>query len=360
MIRVMQPYLPRMEAYTGYLDGAWERAWLTNDGPLVRRLESRLAEHWGVPHVVLVANGTLALELAARALDINGPVLTTPFSFLATPMAIQRAGLECRYADIERTYFNLDPELAQAQLATRAYGAVVPVHVYGNPVDPVLDDAARRAGARLLFDASHCAAAWHDGTALVARGDASAVSLHATKVLHAVEGGAVVTHDSEVCERVAALRNFGQGQGGEVIRNGTNAKMSEVHAAMGLAVLDDFDEIVDRRRNIAQRYERSLPSEIHMSWYGDAHPAAYQPIVLPDEVSVARVQEELNAKGVETRRYFHPSLDTVEVLTHPGEHSGAANSAELSSRILCLPFHTGLDDEDVDRISDAVVRALHG
>lgn len=358
MIRVMRPYLPPFEDYTAYLEGVYERVWLTNDGPLVRELERRLAVHWGVPHVVLVANGTLALELAARALDIEGPVLTTPFSYLATPMALGRAGLAYAYADIEREHLNLDPAAVRTALAEGAFGGVVPVHVYGNPVDAAVDQAARAAGAKLLFDASHCAAAWSGGEALVARGDASAVSLHATKLLHAVEGGAVVTHDRAVRDRVAALRNFGQDDNGAVLHSGGNAKMSEVHAAMGLAVLDHFDAIVAHRRRLAARYAERLPADIQILWATDAHPAAYQPILLPTEAAVERVQSALGAAGFETRRYFWPALGRIRVLEAPMAADGLANADYLAARVLCLPLHTELEEAHVTRITDIVCTRL--
>lgn len=360
MIRVMRPYLPPFEAYAAYLEGVYERAWLTNDGPLVREFEARLAAHWGVPHVVAVANGTLALELAARALDIEGPVLTTPFSYLATPMALKRAGLEYAYADIERERLNLDSGAVRAALAEGGYGAVVPVHVYGNPVDRAVDEAARSAGARLLFDASHCAAAWRDGKPLVARGDASAVSLHATKLLHAVEGGAVVTHDRAVADRVAALRNFGQDGDGRVVCAGGNAKMSEVHAAMGLAVLDAFDDIVARRRALAARYAEQLPTPVQIDWATDAHPAAYQSVLLPDEAAVKRVTAALRARDVETRRYFWPSLNKIPPLDASCTAGELTNASEMATRVLCLPLHSELDDAQVNMIAGQVATSVAG
>lgn len=358
MIRVMQPYLPPFEAYQAYLEGVYERAWLTNDGPLVRELESRLAEHWDVSHVVLVANGTLALELAARALAVEGPALTTPFSYLATPMALQRAGLDYAYADIEQDRFNLDPKAVTAALQQRAYDLIVPVHVYGNPVDRGIEDAARAYGSKVLFDASHCAAAWCDGEALVARGDASAISLHATKLLHAVEGGAVVTHDPDVAARVAALRNFGQGADGNVVCAGGNAKMSEVHAAMGLAVLDRFDEIVAIRRALAARYTACLPRGIQSDWYLDSHPAAYQPVILPNEPTVEHVQAALRERQIESRRYFWPCLATVEAIATPAAVGSLDVALDLARRVLCLPLHGGIDEAAADSIAAIVHTSL--
>jgi dTDP-4-amino-4,6-dideoxygalactose transaminase len=273
-------------------------------------------------------------------------------------MALERAGVRYRFGDIERSRLNLDPEVVRRTMDDGSLGAIAPVHVYGNPADPSIDEMAGRAGIPLLFDASHAAAAWSGGCALVGRGDASALSLHATKLLHAVEGGAVVVQERAVRDRVAALRGFGQDEQGRVVCVGGNAKMSEVHAAMGLAVLDHVDDIVAIRRALAIRYASRLPQAVQLEWWTDAHPAAYQPVVMPSETAVVRLQTALRERGVETRRYFSPSLDSLGGLSPLDPVGSLANSRNLAARVLCLPLHASLDEAAVDDISACVLECL--
>jgi dTDP-4-amino-4,6-dideoxygalactose transaminase len=240
MIPVTRPYLPSRERLDKYIDRIYESAWLTNRGPLLQELESRLSEFLDVQHVILVANGSLALQLAYKALELTGEVITTPFTFLATSSTLVWEGLTPVFADISPESLNLDPKKIEA-LISKKTSAIVPVHVYGNPCDvEAIQSLADKHGLKVIYDAAHAFGVRFKGRSILKYGDVSILSFHATKIFHTIEGGAVVTNDPKIAERLRQLINFGLSGPETIERAGTNAKMNEFEAAMGMAVLDEM------------------------------------------------------------------------------------------------------------------------
>lgn len=358
-ITVTRPTLPPFEEFVGLLRGIWTRNHLTNAGPLVVELERQLTECLGVKHCLFVSNGTIALQLAFRALELRGEVITTPFSYVATTSSLAWEGCTPVFADVEPETLTLSAASAEAQVNART-SALVATHVYGNPCDiEGLGDLARRRGLRVVYDAAHAFGARYDGRALAAYGDVATLSFHATKLFHTVEGGAVVTDDDEIARRVAYLRNFGH-DGYEAFQGiGINGKNSELHAAMGLCLLPRVPEIIADRRAISARYDTLLltrPEIVRPRIRpGTAYNHSYYPILLPDDRAVRAVKAHLEANGVLARRYFYPSLSGALPYVAPGVVPVARSAAE---RVLCLPLFTGMLPTQVELVARLVSDAL--
>jgi len=358
-ITVTRPTLPPFDEYVALLQGIWTRNHLTNAGPLVVELEQRLAEHLGVKHCLFVSNGTIALQLAFRALELAGEVITTPFSYVATTSSIAWEGCTPVFADVEPGTLTLSAERAAAAVTSRT-SAIVATHVYGNPCDvDALSDLARRRGLRLVYDAAHAFGTSYRGRPLSAYGDVATLSFHATKLFHTVEGGAVVTDDDEIARRVAYLRNFGH-DGYERFQGiGINGKNSELHAAMGLCLLPRVPAIVAERRTLSLRYDAALAGRRDVARpeirAGTAYNYAYYPVLLPHDAAVRAAQRHLESNGVLSRRYFYPSLSGALPYVAPGDVPVARDAAE---RVLCLPLFTGLAVDQVDRISALLAESL--
>ncbi|HWE47675.1 MAG TPA: DegT/DnrJ/EryC1/StrS family aminotransferase [Caulobacteraceae bacterium] len=355
-IPVTRPYLPSFERYRKYLEGVYERAWLTNNGPLVQELTTRLEDRLRVKNLLLVANGTLALQIAFRALDVTGMAVTSPFTFIATTSALHWEGIKPRFADIDRGSLDLDPEAAERAI-TPEVGAIVPVHVYGAPCEvEAFDAVARRHRLKVIYDAAHAFAVDYAGGSLLNHGDAATLSLHATKLFHTGEGGAIVFKNRDVFERAGRMINFGiDVSDGAIVDPGINAKLSELQAAMGLAMLDDLDAILERRRAICGLYLERLDGAVQIQTWPDAatRNGAYAPILLKDEAQCLRLKAQLEAEGVEPRRYFHPPLARVPLYDH-GAKTPIADDA--SRRVLCLPVFHDLKDADILSICETVRR----
>jgi dTDP-4-amino-4,6-dideoxygalactose transaminase len=355
-IPVTRPYLPSFERYRKYLEGVYERCWLTNNGPLVQELTRRLEDRLGVKNLLLVANGTLALQIAFRALGVKGTAITSPFTFVATTSALAWENIAPRFVDVDRATLTLDPGAAEDAI-TPEVTALAPVHVYGAPCQvEAIDALAQRHGLKVIYDAAHAFAVDYQGESLLTRGDAATLSLHATKLFHTGEGGAIVFKDRGAYERAARMINFGiDVSDGSIVDPGVNAKLSELHAAMGLAMLDDLDQILDRRRAICALYRQVLDGAVEtQAWpEGATRNGAYAPILLKDEPQCLRLKAQLEAEGVEPRRYFHPPLARVPLYDH-GASTPVADSA--SRRVLCLPVFHELEDADILAICETVRR----
>ena len=350
MITVTKAYLPDRTKLQSYINHIYETAWLTNNGPLLKELEERLRQFLGVRHLILVANGSLALQVAYKALELKGEAITTPFSFAATASTLAWEGLKPVFADIDPHTFNLNPDNIEA-LITPQTSAIVPVHVFGNPCEvEAIETVARKHNLKVIYDAAHAFGVEHKGRSVLNNGDVSTLSFHATKLFHTIEGGAIVTNDDAIASKVRRLINFGI-TGPESIEGvGTNAKMNEFEAAMGLCVLDEIEQIQTQRRTIWECYRKNLPANIV---YQQPTPHSkpnysYAPIVLPDEPMLLRVQKALNDASIIPRRYFYPSLDTVGYTT---EAQHCPVSRDIAKRILCLPIYPGLELSVVKRIA---------
>ncbi|SDU08231.1 DegT/DnrJ/EryC1/StrS family aminotransferase [Halopseudomonas salegens] len=360
MIPVTKPYLPNRNKLNEYIDSIYECHWLTNNGPLVQELSRRLEEYLGVKNLLLVSNGTLALQIAYRALGINEPVkgkqaeaITTPFTFIATASSLKWDGIQPVFADIDPQTWCLAPENIKAAITPQTR-AIVPVHVFGNACDvEAIDTVAQKHKLKVIYDASHAFGVNYKGKSLLEHGDASTLSFHATKLFHTGEGGAIVFKRKEDLDRAKKMINFGI-TGPETIEElGINAKMNELQAAMGLCVLDEMEGNMNARAEIWANYERKLAGSVQFQKISEniSYNSAYFPVVLDTEQKAIEIEKKLKEIGVWARRYFYPSLETVRFLN--GQNQQPV-SHDIASRILCLPIYCTLAISDQDKISKIV------
>lgn len=359
MIPITRPHRPNLTTYYRHLDGVFDRNWLTNGGPLYQELTARLSDYLGVRNLLLVANGTVALELAYRLGRLTGPVLTTPYTFAATPGSLSWLSCQPLFADVDRATLNLDAtEISEQRLLEQGISGVVGVHVFGNPCPvELLQAACTKAKVPLIFDAAHCFGVNYKGKSLLNYGDISTISFHATKLFHTVEGGALIIKDNELFEEAKRLINFGFDSQNVPQEAGINAKMSEVHAAMGLAVLDDIDDILETRMAMKARYQDKLNGAVEFQrWSSEATDnGAYCPVLLESEEQLLKVVDTLAGHSIQSRRYFWPSLS--QMACYGGaEHTPIAD--DLAKRSLCLPMHSSLTAADVDKVCETLKSAL--
>jgi dTDP-4-amino-4,6-dideoxygalactose transaminase len=355
-IYVTRTFLPPREEYLHWLDKAYASHVLTNNGPIHRELESTLRTRFDVPHLRLMSNGTLALQLAIRTLGITGRVITTPFSYVATTSAILWEGCEPVFVDIDPNTGCIDASLIEAAI-TPDTTAILATHVYGIPCDvEAIDAIAKKHGLKVIYDAAHAFDVQYRGKSILAYGDASTLSFHATKLFHTVEGGAVVLHDAEADERLKLLRSFGH-RGDEHFCLGMNAKMSELHAAMGMAVLPYMEVNIAERMALSAYYDAQLDA-VRMVRptlpEGTVYNGAYHPIVLRDRNEREALLQALAAEDIHARRYFFPSLDTLPYV----KSEACQHSRDLADRALCLPLFNGMDTADQDRIIAIIQKCL--
>jgi len=349
MINVTKTYLPNKEKYQKYVDEIYTNGWLTNNGPLVQKLEKKLAEYLGVKNVVLVANGTAALEIAYRTLDVQGFAITTPFSFVATTSSLVTNNILPIFADIDAQTFNIDPMKIEEKITPNT-SAIVPVHVFGNACEvEVIEKIAKKHHLKVVYDASHAFAVEYQGKNLLKWGDISTLSFHATKLFHTIEGGALIINDDALVEKARYLINFGIENAESIPELGTNAKMNEFEAAMGLCMLDEIDIVMQQRKEVFQRYHEKLYGFVQFQKFNvDAtQNYAYFPLLLKEEETLLKVQQALNKQEVFPRRYFYPSLDKLPYI-EPKQY--APISRDISRRILALPMYAGLGEEEQDMI----------
>ncbi|MGS0738250.1 DegT/DnrJ/EryC1/StrS family aminotransferase [Pseudomonas sp. GG8] len=354
MINVTKTYLGDINKFKTYVEGIYARGWLTNHGPLVCELQERLKAFLGVKHVLLTNNGTLALQVAYRALGLSGSAVTTPFSFVATSSSLQWEGIRPIFADIDSRTWNISPDHIESRIVSDTT-AIVGTHVFGNPCAVErIEQIARKHQLKTVYDGAHAFGVRHAGQSVLTWGDISTLSFHATKLFHTIEGGAIITNDDELARRVYLLCNFGIADTDKIDGLGINAKLNEFSAAMGLCILDDIDSIFEQRAEIAHRYQSRLGDYVD---FQQATPNSelnnsYFPIGLHSEQQLLRVRTALNNKGINPRRYFYPSLDTLEYLQPQAAQS---DSRALSQRVLCLPIYPGLAHDDQDKIIDTLI-----
>lgn len=353
VINVTKTFLPKKEKLLQYIDEIYENNWVTNYGPLVQRLEKRLAEYLGVKNIVLVANGTVALEIAYRTLGIKGFVVTTPFSFVATTSSLVTNGLLPIFADINPNTFNIDPDKIE-EVLTPNTSAILGVHVFGNTCEvEKIDKIAKQHNLNVIYDAAHAFGVKYKGQSILNYGDISTLSFHATKLFHTIEGGALIINDDSLVEKARYLINFGIENPESIPELGTNAKMNEFEAAMGLCVLDDMEQIKQNRKIILKKYQTELQGLVEFQEQNQnaTQNYSYFPIVLKNEDQLKRVQKALNEQQIFPRRYFYPSLDTLSYI-EPKQY--CLISRDISKRILCLPIYPELTEIEQNTILDII------
>jgi len=352
-IFVTKTFLPPQEEYQAYIKQIWDTDQLTNQGPLLNQLESELIQYLKIPNFQMVSNGTSALQLALRALDItDGEVITTPFTYVATTSAILWERCQPVFVDIDPNTLCIDPTKIEAAI-TEKTKAILAVHVFGNPCDvEEIAKIAEKHNLKVIYDAAHAFAVDYKGESILTHGDVSICSFHATKLFHTVEGGGIVVRDSKVGESINLMKRFGH-EGDDHIQLGINAKTSEFHAAMGLCNLKYVDELIEKRRAITELYTQLLGDVVTMPSTGpDVRPNyAYYPIIFKTEEKLLQTVAALQDQDIYPRRYFYPSLNELPYIE---KGQTCLVSEDISRRILCLPFYADLPDADIHNIAKIV------
>ena len=364
-ITVTQPYLPPLKEFLPYLDQIWDSKILTNGGPFHRQLEVALAVFLGVPYVCLFANATVALVTALQALRINGEVITTPYSFVATAHSLLWNGIKPVFVDIDPKTYNLDPNKIEAAITPRTT-AIMPVHCYGRPCDTeAIQRIADNYNLKVIYDAAHAFGVQRQGQSVLNSGDMSILSFHATKVFNTFEGGAIICQDLRTKQHIDHLKNFGFVNEVTVVAAGINGKMSEFNAALGLLQLKHMPGVLARRAQIDALYRERLghidgvealhwPDQDQVNW-------SYFPIRIKSHFAMSRdaLYYELKHQGIFCRRYFHPLIS--EFPMYRGLPSAQAHllphATRASQEVICLPQYPGLADDDVRRVCTAIEMA---
>jgi dTDP-4-amino-4,6-dideoxygalactose transaminase len=361
-ITAARPALPSLEEFQRGLEGIWDRAWLTNNGPLVEQFRDKLVEFCGTKNLSLFVNGTLALQIALQGMGITGDVITAPYTFVATTHALFWNKIRPVFVDIEPEYYSLDPAQVEAAI-TPWTSAILAVHIYGQPCRlKELEQIARKHGLKLLYDAAHAFGVEVDGTSIARFGDLSMFSFHATKVFHSIEGGMLTFRDSEYRRLFDYLKNFGFENETEVVMPGTNAKMNEFQALMGLLLLKRMNEMIENRRAINERYRERLaliPGIRLVAQPADTvrYNYAYMPVEV-DEKELGLTRDQLYLKlreyNVLARRYFYPLVTDYACYRGLVASENLPVARQVASRILTLPIYSDLALDDVDRICDII------
>ena len=357
MIPVTLPFLPPKEDYDILLHGIWKRQWLTNMGPLASDLEMKLKEHLGVEHLLFVTNGTVALQIAIKALGLQGEIITTPFTYVATTSSIVWEGCTPVFVDINTGNLNIDPTKIEAAITDKT-SAILATHVYGNPCDvEAIQKIANKYKLKVIYDAAHAFGVQINGNSIFNYGDISTCSLHATKLFHSGEGGLIITKDPKLLKELAHMRNFGHDGPEKFHGLGINGKNSEFHAAMGIANLNYISDIHEKRKFLSERYDSKLKNlkAIKPLWHKKSLPNyAYYPIVFESEELLLKCIELLTANEIFGRRYFYPSLaNSLPYL----DSKDLENTNKISKCVFCLPLFFNLTVEEVDLICRLLLRA---
>ena len=349
MINVTQTFLPPLEEYTAYLEKIWSSKWLTNRGEFVRELEEKLQEFLGVENLLIVSNGTIALQIAIKALGLRGEIITTPFSYVATVSSIVWENCEPVFVDIDKDYLTIDETKIEAAI-TEKTSAILATHVYGNPCNvEAIQAIAEKHNLKVIYDAAHCFGVKYKGESILNWGDVSTLSFHATKIFHTGEGGGIVCKDKELAHKIYYMHNFGHKVGDNFWGLGINGKISEINAALGLCVLPYFENIVKSRCKTVQLYnalleDTALIQPVFREQTVLNH--SYYPVLFSSEEKLLKTNNALAEQEINARRYFYPSLECLPYV----KNYKVAVSEDISRRVLCLPLFVGLEESDVRQI----------
>jgi dTDP-4-amino-4,6-dideoxygalactose transaminase len=345
-INVTKTFLPPQEEYNAILKRAWSSNWLTNRGVLVQELEEKLKTYLSVPNILATTNGTLPLQIAIKALALKGEIITTPFSYVATTSALVWEGCTPVFVDIHPEYLTIDETKIEASISKKT-SAILATHVFGNPCNvEAIEQIAKKHNLKVIYDGAHCFGVSYKNKSIFSYGDVSTCSFHATKIFHTGEGGAMFCNDLDLHTKLFYHHNFGHDGPEQFYGLGINAKMSELQAALGLTVLPYIDIIMNERKGIVNQYNehldfthlKSIKFREEINWN-----YSYFPVIFASERALLKVQKMLNNCKIFPRRYFYPSLNTLNYVN--GSHM--PNSESIASRILCLPLSDELLKEDV-------------
>ena len=363
-ITVTSPLLPDLDEFHEMLQEIWDSRWITNNGRFHKQLEAALCEYLKVPYISLFTNGTLPLITALQALNISGEVITTPYSFVATTHSIWWNGIRPVFVDIDPATGGIDPDKIEAAITTKTT-AIMPVHVYGKPCRTAeIQAIADKYGLKVIYDAAHAFGVEVDGKSILAEGDLSTLSFHATKVYNTIEGGALVMHDAKMKQRIDYLKNFGFAGETEVVAPGINGKMDEMRAAFGLLNLRQLDAAIKARQQVAIRYREALRPVEGINFWDDMpgvrHNYGYFPIFVDaDKYGMTRDElfNKLREQGILARRYFYPLISDFS--TYRGLPSATRenlpNATRMADTVICLPIHHELTETDQQRIIKLII-----
>lgn len=353
MILVTKPFSPPIEEYNEKIKGIWDRNYFTNNGPLVQQLEKELKEYLGVSNLTYLTNGTISLQIALKSLPKKGKILTTPFSYIATSSSIVWEGFTPVFIDIDSNTFNVDSSLIEQNIDEETIGMLF-THCFGVPCDLLkIEEISKKYSIPVIYDAAHAFGVKFNGKSILNYGWKSSLSFHATKLFHTIEGGALVCADFDQSEvkNIELLRNFGH-DGPEVFNAvGINGKNSEFHAAMGICNLKYIDEILSKRKEIYQLYLSLLEGlKLSFQHINEAvdYNYAYFPVVFENESVLKKVMQNLNEHEIFPRRYFYPSLNTLDVFSD--YYAACPNSEKIAASILCLPIYHDLKENEIELV----------
>lgn len=355
MINVTKTYLPPFEEYTAVLKRAWDKGWITNNGELVQELEANLKTYLGVNNLLFTGNGTIVLQMALKALNITKEVITTPFSYVATTNAIVWEGCQPVFVDIDPKTFCIDASKIEAAITPNTQ-AILATHVYGIACDvEAIEAIAKKHNLKVIYDGAHAFGVLYKGKSLLSYGDISTCSFHATKLFHTVEGGCIIANDDAVAKQLMLYRQFGHVYD-DYFTVGVNGKNSEFHAAMGLCVLPEIDNIIADRKKTSQQYDAALSAHVQRPFMeaGLQYNYAYYPIIFNSEAQLLKVVATLKENDITGRRYFYPSLNELPFL----QKQSCPVSEDLSRRVFCLPLYLGLTEEEVTLILDCIIKSI--
>ncbi|HSH97723.1 MAG: DegT/DnrJ/EryC1/StrS family aminotransferase [Methylophilaceae bacterium] len=361
-IFVTRPTLPPLDEFVPYLEQIWNNKVLTNGGPFHQQLEKELCDYLGVEHICLFTNGTIALVTALQALRINGEVITTPYSFVATSHSLLWNGIKPVFVDIDPNTLNLDPAKIEAAITPQTT-AIMPVHCYGHPCDvDAIQKIADNYNLKVIYDAAHAFGVKTQAGSLLNHGDLSVLSFHATKVFNTFEGGAIVCHDAKTKQRIDHLKNFGFVDEVTVVAAGINGKMSEINAAMGLLQLKGVDVALQKRKAVDEIYRQLLKSIAGITCLQSTGEKtanyAYFPILLSQEYPLSRdeLYQKMQEEGIYARRYFYPLIS--EFPMYRGMQSATSANLQVAHKtansVICLPIYPELEMEDIERIVNII------
>lgn len=356
-IFVTKTFLPPQSEFQEILTPSWEKAWITNRGELVKSLEDKLKNYLSVPYILATTNGTLPLQIAIKALGLSGEIITTPFSYVATTSSIVWEGCTPAFVDIHPEYLTIDETKIEAAITPKTT-AILATHVFGNPCNvDAIADIAKKHNLKVIYDAAHCFGVTYKGNSIFEYGDISTCSFHATKLFHTGEGGAIFTNDEDLQNKLFYHHNFGH-KGKEDFQGiGINAKMSELQAALGLAILPYMDSIKGGRENAVNFYDdilnfkklNKIVFRNNIEWN-----FSYYPIIFESVEVLERVVNRLNSENIFPRRYFFPSLNTLTYTNY----QKCEYSEDISERILCLPLFADILKGDIERICKIINQNL--
>lgn len=358
---VSQPSLTDFNKFNVLAKEVWESGILTHNGPKVQMLEQMLKKKWNIPYLSLVTNGTVALEIGLHALNLpkGSEIITTPFTWVATAASILWSNYKPIFADIDEETFNIDPNTIEDYI-TENTSAIMAVHVFSNPCEvEKIQKIADKHNLKVIYDGAHSVGVKYKGIDLSQYGDISTHSYHATKIFNTGEGGSIITKDNDLAEYIDRLKFFGHNKSKDIIHEGTNGKMHEISACIGLANLEMLDNTINYRKELTKHYMSILSEESDRIKFQKFNESSYNysyfPVLFNTEHDCLNVYKSLEVNGILPRRYFYPSLDSIPLFSSTNTLS---KSKDIAKRILCLPCHDNVTHDDVIEICDKILHVI--